>query len=272
MGFKRKLWLLFSLSFLMISHFTYAHNRDSLHVKHLEFVANRNQWNSNVLFKAKFANGAIFAEKNCITYVLMNSSQLESFVNAKNNPKLPYSGNIETASYQMQFIGANPAVKVQGKDKLPYYHNYYIGNDKKKWASEVPVYNDLYYENIYPDIDLAFFQDDDFLKYEFTVKKNTSPEIIKLYYHGVKSLALNNDNLIITTKVGQVVELKPRAYQIDKNGDTIEVNCQYKVTKQEVSFEFGNYDKETTLIIDPTIIFFFLYRFHCRQLGIYGYL
>jgi len=255
MHFNNKLWGVLFFSFLMINQYIYAHNRDSLHVTHLEFVENRNQWHSNVLFKAKFANGALFAEKNCITYILLNSSQLESFVAAKNNPALSFSGNIDAAAYKMNFIGANEAVKVFGKDELPYYHNYYIGNDKNKWASNVPVFHDIYYENIYPGIDLTFFQDHDYLKYEFIVKKSAAPEAISLHYDGVKSITLNHDNLIITTGVGDVVELKPRAYQIDKNGDTIVVDCQYQVTKQLVSFKLGIYDKDLALVIDPTIIF-----------------
>jgi hypothetical protein len=36
-------------------------------------------------------------------------------------------------------VGANPAPKVTGFDELPGKANYFIGNDPKKWRTDVPT-------------------------------------------------------------------------------------------------------------------------------------
>ena len=38
----------------------------------------------------------------------------------------------------MKLVGANPQAKVGGLDELPGKTNYFIGNDPKKWRTNVP--------------------------------------------------------------------------------------------------------------------------------------
>ncbi|MGH7813392.1 MAG: hypothetical protein ACREQI_05250, partial [Candidatus Binataceae bacterium] len=57
----------------------------------------------------------------------------------------------------MNLIGANPNAQIEGVDPLPGKSNYFIGNDPKKWRTDVPMYAKVRYRNIYPGIDLVYY-------------------------------------------------------------------------------------------------------------------
>src|SRR5439155_11487266 len=56
----------------------------------------------------------------------------------------------------MKLVGANQAVKVTALDELPGKSNYFIGNDPKKWRTDVPTYGKVNYAGVYPGIDLVY--------------------------------------------------------------------------------------------------------------------
>ena len=252
---KRLLFLGLSFTFCLSLQ---AHPRDTISSSNLVFIENKQQWHPNILYKASIANSTIFIEKNCITYVLLNEQQLSHFNHLKHNHQkqksLPPSA-VDAATYKVHFAGANPNPQVIGNGILPYSHNYFLGNDPAFWASEVSLFKSVYYKDLYQNIDLKLYQESGHYKYEFIVNEDADPQKIVLNYEGVKSLALSNHNLIVTTAVGQVAELKPKVYQINAKGDTLIIPCQYKLNKNRVSFELGEYNRELRLIIDPVLIF-----------------
>ena len=58
---------------------------------------------------------------------------------------------------RMQLVGANPQAKVSGLDELPGKSNYFVGNDPKKWRTNVPNYAKVKYEGVYPGVDLVYY-------------------------------------------------------------------------------------------------------------------
>ena len=90
-------------------------------------------------------------------------------------------------------------------------HNYFLGNDKKKWASRCYAYSDITYEDFYPGIDMRIYEKNLDLKYDFTLQPN-SKNVIKIKYSGQDKIRLNKKgNLIIETSLGQVIETLPLA-------------------------------------------------------------
>ena len=58
---------------------------------------------------------------------------------------------------RMRLAGANPHAQIEGIDEMRAKANYFIGNDPKKWRTDVPMYAKVRYRNIYPGIDLVFY-------------------------------------------------------------------------------------------------------------------
>jgi len=121
---------------------------------------------------------------------------------------------------------------------------------------KVRKFHKIRYRELYDGIDLFFLQKDFNFKYEFVVKPGANPQDIQLEYEGMKGLILSKGNLVVSTTNGQIIELKPFAYQLTANGDTIKVDCNYKIKKQKtVVFSIENYNTSLPLIIDPVLIF-----------------
>lgn len=247
---------LFFLLFCLVSTTPlFAHKRDSLNTKSLEFVANRGQWEKDILYKAKISNGALFFQQNSIRVVVLNHQQLESFYNTKTQPDREHSGYIDASYYNIFFEGANEQAQIKPFSPSASYHNYFIGNNKSRWTSHVPLYHELQYKELYPGIDLRYYQQNQHLKYEFIVAPNANPQQIKMRYKGAEALTINQGNLIIKTAVGNVLEMKPYAYQIQANGDTLHVQCEFVQKNGIVSYKLKNYDTKLALIIDPVLVF-----------------
>jgi len=62
-----------------------------------------------------------------------------------------------TALLRMELMGANTAPQVTGQQELPGRSNYFIGNDPKKWRTNVPTYARVNYPNVYPGVDLVYY-------------------------------------------------------------------------------------------------------------------
>ena len=52
---------------------------------------------------------------------------------------------------------ANANARAEALDRLPGVSNYYLGNDPKKWRTDVPHFARIRYHDIYPGIDLIYY-------------------------------------------------------------------------------------------------------------------
>src|SRR5437899_1232662 len=124
----------------------------------------------------------------------------------------------------MKLLGANLAAKVTALDELPGKANYFIGNDPKKWRTDVPTYAKVKYEGVYPGIDLVYYGNQGKLEYDFVVTPGSNPSAITLGIENRNSkfesrnskIAIDADgDLVIATEGGQVRFHKPVVYQTD---------------------------------------------------------
>jgi hypothetical protein len=80
----------------------------------------------------------------------------------------------------MKLVGANPQAKVSGLEELPGKSNYFIGNDPKKWRTNVPNYAKVKYANVYPGVDLVYYGNQRQLEYDFVVQPGADPRSVQL--------------------------------------------------------------------------------------------
>src|SRR6184192_2843140 len=80
----------------------------------------------------------------------------------------------QLTALRIQFEGANLHPAVNGMGRLPARTNYFLGNDPKKWHTDVPSYGRVKYEGVYPGIDVVFYGNQGKLEYDFLVANTTS--------------------------------------------------------------------------------------------------
>lgn len=211
------------------------------------FIENKRQFPESVYSKVKVPSGAVFIEKGKFTYAFYNNKQLQERHNLSRKEDW-----IDAHSLSVSFMNYNKNSTIELLNKSNYYENYY---NTENWAEKVYSFKTLTHKNIYQGIDLNMYSSKGLLKYDLIVYPGTLTKKIKLKYKGHNEIYLKNENLIVSTSVNEILELKPFSYQII-NGDTLEVKSNFKLKNNTLTFDFPNgYDKNHKLIIDPTLIF-----------------
>jgi len=230
----------------------------------LEFVENKGQWDSRVVLKGELGNGSFFLLKQGFSVLLHNPEDMKKMTDGHrgqssefHSPKGAQSKDdiLRSHVYNVSFKGSNDQIEIIPDKPLPGYNNYFIGNDRSKWASHCKVYQGVTYKNVYPNIDIRYYTSNGQLKYDIIVHPGGDVKKIALKYDGVDKMDIRNRKLTVKTSVGNVQELIPYAYQSGETGKT-EVNCRYMLGNDNVlRFEVKNYKANTTLVIDPTLVF-----------------
>ncbi len=224
------------------------------------FIVNQGQWEESILYKAEFSEGNFYIESNGFNYNLSDLDALHELVNAHHQVTYPYQKNaawtIDGHCLKMNFLGADLSqAHCEEKMVMPTYYNYYLGKDKSKWKGKVPAYQELHFNEIYPQTDLIVYNSGNKFKYDLVLKIGADASKIKIEYEGAKNLRIENGNLIIKTSVNEIIEQEPLAYQLI-NGNKNKVACAYVLKGNQLSFDFlQGYNKAYEVVIDPFIVF-----------------
>ncbi|WP_020529441.1 gliding motility-associated C-terminal domain-containing protein [Flexithrix dorotheae] len=228
------------------------------------FIENKNQWDENVKYRADIPGGYLFLKTNSIHYAFYDARAVarrhihETSTPASRTsvaPPTPPDDYIRAHGFEVKFLEANPRPEFITSGQNPVNFNYFLGKNPEKWASGAKAFNAVTYQELYPGINLKYYQNELDLKYEFIVEKGTNPKVIKMDYDGVIQVKLINDHLYIQTSVNTLIEQKPYSYQVI-DGKKVEVPSRFKVKNNRVSFQFPKgYDKNYDLIIDPILVF-----------------
>jgi hypothetical protein len=157
---------------------------------------------------------------------------------------------------RMRLLGSNSSVQATALEKLPGTVNYFIGNDPKKWRTNVPTYGKVEYRNIYPGVDLVYYGNQQQLEYDLVVGPGVDAGVARLGIGGANRIELDHlGDLELRTSAGTVRLRKPVAYQRTANGNR-PVEARYaRRGADEIAFEIGAYDHTQPLIIDPVLVY-----------------
>lgn len=218
----------------------------------IKFTENKNQWDKKVLYRAQLDGGVLFLQNNCFTYSFYDKETLrKNHINKQDSNKKP----IQSHAFRTTFVNAESTVITKAQQAAPDYCNFFIGNDKSKWAGNVKNYSEVNYQNLYNGIDLQVLGLQNSIKYNFIVAPHGNPQQIQLFYEGLDKIILEKGALKLTTSINEIVEQRPFAYQWIR-GKRIEVPCEFQLNNTTVSFYFPyGYTKGVELIIDPVLIF-----------------
>jgi gliding motility-associated-like protein len=225
-----------------------------------EFIENKGQWDRQVTFMTNAGSGAFFLQKKGFTVLQNNPVDLERLIHkdhVKPTPASALEKNIlHSHAYAVQFVGANENAEIVPDKVLPSVNNYFIGNDKSKWAGSCKIYGGVTYKNVYPNIDVRYYSDAGTrLKYDIIVHPGGDVNNIALQYKGADGLAIKDKELIIKTSIGDNKELSPYTYEVT-NYQRKDVETKYVIKGNVVTFKVKDHSPNSTLIIDPTLVFF----------------
>ena len=227
---------LFLILFSLISIFVSAQGD-------FEFVPNKGQFHENALYRANVPSGALFLEKDGLTFSFYDGAFFHNIHHGESVDSIHFH------AYKISFKGGKKPTTFLNNENDGVL-NYYLGNDQSKWVTGVKGGSEIYYKNIYKNIDFKLYTKNGKLKYDFIVHPGGKVKDIQLEFTGLNDLFLRDEELFMTTSLGIVKDSKPVANQIEKS---IPVN--FLLNNDILSFEVGSYNNKEDLIIDPTLVF-----------------
>jgi hypothetical protein len=158
-------------------------------------------------------------------------SSIDNHQSSIDNSPAPSPQPPAPAVLRLKLLGANPEAIVTGLEELPGKSNYFLGNDPKKWRTNVPNFARVKYENVYPGVDLVYYGNQRQLEYDFVVAPGADPKAIRLELDGLVGATRrvaqdgrgsasplqidSTGDLVIQTDDGEVRFCKPVVYQIE---------------------------------------------------------
>ena len=158
----------------------------------LGFEVNKGQMDPAVKYAARGSQYTLFLTSSEAVFALPVSTEVPT--NLKSIVQQGAARQVRKpsvwTSVGMRFVGANPAPVFSASDPLPGTKNYFVGRDKTKWATGVPLYSRVESDNVYPGIDLAFRGVQKDLEFDFLISPGADPRQIKMAFEGAQVSSL----------------------------------------------------------------------------------
>ncbi|MFX0012518.1 MAG: SBBP repeat-containing protein, partial [Candidatus Hermodarchaeota archaeon] len=160
--------------------------------------------------------------------------------------------------FSLSFLGSQRAVPV-GHSKMTPSINYFYANMR---FTNVPLYEEVWYHNLYPGIDLCYYMSNQGLKYDFIVHPGANPNEITIEIS--KSMKLTVEDQTVTlqsrfqSKKGYFQDTALQVRQID--GKSVPARFITRGTNlNSYGFQLEAFNPSQTLIIDPLWLSFSTY-------------
>ena len=155
---------------------------------------------------------------------------------------------------RMKLLGANRMATFHGVGEMPGKVNYFLGNDPKKWRTNLPTFERVEYKEVYPGIDLIYRGNHRQLEYDFVVGQGADPGNIELQFQGAENTEVDRRGDLLIRLAGTTVR-QPRPVVYQKiAGTRHNLHGAYVMSgKDRVRFRLARYDRTHALIIDPKL-------------------
>ncbi|MFT5581659.1 MAG: gliding motility-associated-like protein, partial [Psychromonas sp.] len=145
--------------------------------------------------------------------------------------------------------------RVDYSNLSPSYSNYYLGNSNENWKSKIHSSQKSTIQEVYPGIDFQLNSSDNKFEYTFKISPFSNPNKLRFNIEGADSLRiLDNGDLRIYHRFGFINQSAPKAFQKTEKGQN-QVDVEFKLNKNILFFEVGEYNPKLELIIDPDLTF-----------------
>ena len=187
----------------------------------LSFEPNQGQTNSAVRFLSRGSGYRLFLKQHETVLSLRKQPAVGSLQSAGRSS----SAESRTPEVlRMRLVGANATATLSGVEELPGKSNYFLGNDPKRWHTNIPNYRKVAARNVYPGIDLVYYGDQRQLEYDFVVAPGADPSGIRFAIE-TGSLGLETGNSKLENRQPapnpESGTPNPGSLRIDADGDLV---------------------------------------------------
>ncbi|MCX7696278.1 MAG: SBBP repeat-containing protein [Bacteroidales bacterium] len=183
-----------------------------------------------------------------LTFIEARNNQAIIRKNSLSFQKPSGEGHLKGQRVILKFLHQNSEIHHTGKLKLQSYHNYFLGNDPQKHKSQIALYREIVMKEIYQGIDIRYYFDRGFLRFDFIVHAGANLDQICFTLEGHDKLVFVNNQITFSTILGECSINDLRSYQEEET-----ISSKFVKENNLFFIKTGPYDKTRTLIIDPVI-------------------
>ena len=216
----------------------------------IRFEENRGQTDPRVRFLVHMPAGPVFLTNDGITISLAQAGEggVDRDVEADHGRR-----GTRRHAVKMHFAGGSRNPVVEGIGLLEGTSNYIAGNDPSEWTTGVRSYGRVIYHDVYPGIDVEFYESDGRIEYDFLVAPGQDPGRVRLTFEGTQPRLDPNGELVLATPLGDVRQLSPIALQ-STGGSTTQVPARFRSNPDgSIGFDLAPHDPDALLRIDPVL-------------------
>ncbi|MFX0060915.1 MAG: SBBP repeat-containing protein [Candidatus Hermodarchaeota archaeon] len=165
------------------------------------------------------------------------------------------SENKEPVRFSVTFSDSEDVIPV-GKNQNNHHLNYFLEDFQ---LIDVPTWNEIWYHDLYPSIDLRYYMSTQGLKYEFIVHPGADPTQIVIQVSNSMDLTIDAQIVSIKSKNQfEKMQFEDTMLQVFQ-ADGTSISAQFirnGIHQNCYGFQIGQYDPTQTLIIDPLVLSF----------------
>jgi hypothetical protein len=213
------------------------------------FIENKGQWPSEVKYLTRIGGMNAWITTKGVVY--------DHFKKTGN------SGTAETGIsghvLAMNMEGANTDAEFTALQRQQGYYNYIRGKNPTIYSRFVAQYAEVVVNDIYPGIDIRYYFDNGFLRYDYVAEPGADLTLLRLKIYGAGGYKVNESGeLTIGTSLGTIVHGRLYAYQ-EMSDKQNEVACAFSVESDgQIGFTTGKYNPALALVIDPLVFSTFI--------------
>lgn len=198
----------------------------------VDFVENRGQWSGTAAFVARQGRMAASLEPGAVKIIL-----------AADQP----------AEVSLVFDGSSKDAILAGEEMRSGRYNFFIGDDPRKWQSNVPAFGAVRYRGLYEGIDLRVLQREGRIEYDVLLAPGADLEQVVILADGASEMKVDTDGtLLLETAAGPLRQTAPATWEELPDGTTRRLDSRFrKIDARRYGFEVPGRDRRRPLVIDP---------------------
>src|SRR5687768_6539877 len=199
----------------------------------LDFIENRGQWDGPARFAAWLGRDlAAFVEPGGVALRL---------------------GGEPSAYVRLDFEGASTTGTLVGEQQRRGVYNFFLGNDRGRWQSNVPAFGGVRYRGLYDGVDVRILQRNGRLEYDVLLSPHADLEQVVIRTAGVTAMEIAADGgLVLQTAAGPLRQTAPVTWEELPDGTTRRLESRFRrIDAERYGFEVPQRTPALPLVIDP---------------------
>lgn len=148
------------------------------------FIPNKGQFAPEVISRLPLTMGDVWLTKSGIWITLFPENQME-----KLHERVDLLDTLKGCAIHIEMKNAQFNEPQYFGDESQEYYNYFKGKNSKNWKSQVRKQSIVYFNNVYPGIDMQFYLINNQIKYNWIIHPGANSNAIQVVYHGLKNIS-----------------------------------------------------------------------------------